>query len=170
MILEPRKIESVTASTCFPLCLPWNDGTECHDLSFLNVGFLSHLFHSPLSPSSKGSLFPLHFVLEQYYLHTWGCWYFSWQSWFQLVIYPAPGFWMMYSAHMLNKQGNNIQPCCTPFPVVNPCPSCSLSGSNCCFLTCIQVSQETGKVVWYSYLFKNFPQSSVNHYFYVMIL
>ena len=34
---------------------------------------------------------------------------------------------------------------------------CSVSGSNCCFLTCIQVSQEAGKVVWYSHLFKNFP-------------
>ena len=30
--------------------------------------------------------------------------------------------------------------------------------SICCFLTCIQISQETGKVVWYSYLLKNFPQ------------
>ena len=33
--------------------------------------------------------------------------------------------------------------------------SLSVSGSNCCFLTCIQVSQEAGKVVWYSQLFKN---------------
>ena len=32
-----------------------------------------------------------------------------------------------------------------------------MSGSNCCFLACIQVSQEVGKVVWYSHLFKNFP-------------
>ena len=31
-------------------------------------------------------------------------------------------------------------------------------GSNCCFLTCIQVSQEAGKVVWCSHLFKNFSQ------------
>ena len=30
--------------------------------------------------------------------------------------------------------------------------------ANCCFLTQIQVSQEKGKVVWYSHLFKNFPQ------------
>ena len=36
---------------------------------------------------------------------------------------------------------------------------CSMSSSNCCFLTCIQVSQEAGQVVWYSYLLKNFPQS-----------
>ena len=38
---------------------------------------------------------------------------------------------------------------------------CSMSGSNCCFLTCIQVSQEAGQVVWYSHLFKNFPQFAV---------
>ncbi|KAB0386297.1 hypothetical protein FD755_001253, partial [Muntiacus reevesi] len=33
----------------------------------------------------------------------------------------------------------------------------SVSSSNCCFLTCIQVSQEAGQVVWYSHLFQNFP-------------
>ena len=33
---------------------------------------------------------------------------------------------------------------------------CSMSSSNCCLLTYIQVSQETGKVVWYFHLFKNF--------------
>ena len=38
-----------------------------------------------------------------------------------------------------------------------------MSGSNCCFLTCIQVSQVAGKVVWYSHLFKNFPQFVVIH-------
>ena len=31
-------------------------------------------------------------------------------------------------------------------------------GSNCCFLTCIQISQEAGQVVWYSHLLKNFLQ------------
>ena len=35
---------------------------------------------------------------------------------------------------------------------------CSMSGSNCCFLTCIQTSQEADKVVWYSHLLENFPQ------------
>ena len=40
---------------------------------------------------------------------------------------------------------------------------CSMSSSNCCFLTCIQVSQETGQVVWYSHLFQNFPQFIVLH-------
>src|SRR5574342_251503 len=33
-----------------------------------------------------------------------------------------------------------------------------MSSSNCCFLTCIQISQEAGQVVWYSHLLKNFPQ------------
>ena len=33
-----------------------------------------------------------------------------------------------------------------------------MSGFNCCLLTCILVPQESGQVVWYSHLFKNFPQ------------
>ena len=40
---------------------------------------------------------------------------------------------------------------------------CSMSSSNCCFLTCIQVSQEAGRLVWYSHLFQNFPQFIVIH-------
>ena len=35
-------------------------------------------------------------------------------------------------------------------------PVCSMSSSNCCFLTCIQISQEAGQGVWYSHLFLNF--------------
>ena len=38
-----------------------------------------------------------------------------------------------------------------------------MSGSNCFFLTCTQVSQEAGKVVWYSHLFKNIPKFVVIH-------
>ena len=38
-----------------------------------------------------------------------------------------------------------------------------MSGSNCCFLICIQISQEAGKVIWYSHLLKNFPQFIVIH-------
>ena len=46
----------------------------------------------------------------------------------------------------------NLEPVC-----------CYMSGSNYCFLTCIQISQEAGKVVWYSHLLKNFPQFVVTH-------
>ena len=38
-----------------------------------------------------------------------------------------------------------------------------MSSSNCYFLTCIQSSQEAGNVVWYSHLYKNFPQFVVIH-------
>ena len=43
------------------------------------------------------------------------------------------------------------------FPNLEPV-CCSTSCSDYCFLTCIWISQETGKVVWYPHLFQNFPQ------------
>ena len=46
----------------------------------------------------------------------------------------------------------NLEPVC-----------CSMSSSNCCFLTSVQVSQEAGQVVWDSHLFRNFPQFIVIH-------
>ena len=152
MILELKKIKSLMFPL-FPNYLPWSDGTRYHDLSFLNVEFQDSFFIFPLFLSSRASSVPLHFwPLLWYHLHIWGCWYFSQWSWLLLVIHSAH---MMYSAHKLNKQGDNIQPWCSPFPVWNQ--SIVSSSSNCCFLTGIQVSQEAGKEVWYSHLFKNFP-------------
>ena len=40
---------------------------------------------------------------------------------------------------------------------------CLMSSSNCCFLTCIQISQREDQVVWYSHLFQNLPQLIVIH-------
>ena len=40
---------------------------------------------------------------------------------------------------------------------------CSMSSSDCCFLTCMQIFHEVGHVVWYSHLFQNFPQFVVIH-------
>ena len=55
-----------------------------------------------------------------------------------------------------------IQPWHTPFPILNqsiiPCPVLTAAS-----WTCIQVSQETGKVVWYYHLLKNFSQCVVIH-------
>ena len=48
------------------------------------------------------------------------------------------------------------------FPKLEPV-HCFMSGSNCYFLTCIQISQEEGKVVWHSHLLKNFPQFVLIH-------
>ena len=69
----------------------------------------------------------------------------------------SPVFLMMFSAYKLNKQGDSIQPWHIPFPIWNQ------SVFPCSFLTCIQVSQEAGQVVWYSQLFQNFPEFIVIH-------
>ena len=75
----------------------------------------------------------------------------------------SPVFLMMYSSYNLHRQGDSIQPWHTPFPIWNHCVCCSMSSSNCCFLTCIQISQEAAQVVWYSHLFQNFPEFVVIH-------
>ena len=87
VILEPKNVKSVCFHF-FHIYLPWSNGTRCHDLSFSNIEYLSQLFNSPLSFSSRGSLVPLHILpLEWYHLHLWGCWYFSQQSWLLLKSY-----------------------------------------------------------------------------------
>ena len=48
------------------------------------------------------------------------------------------------------------------FPDLEPV-CCPMSSSNCCFLTCIQISQKAGHVIWHSHLLKNFPQFIVIH-------
>ena len=50
----------------------------------------------------------------------------------------------------------------TPFPVWNQSIVPHLV-VNCYFLTCIQISQETGQVLWYYHLLKNFAQCVVIH-------
>ena len=64
-------------------------------------------------------------------------------------------FLMMYSAYKLNKQGDSTA---LTYSSNQEPVHCSMSSSICCFLIYIQISQEAGKVVWYSHLFKNFPQ------------
>ena len=65
-------------------------------------------------------------------------------------------FCMIYSAYKFNKQGD-----ITVYSLVILLPNfelvhCSMSGSYCCFLTYLQVSQETDNVMWFSHLLKNF--------------
>ena len=92
VILSPRN-EVCHCFHCFPIYLPWSDGTGCHDLNYLNVKFKGSFFHCPLSPLSRGSLVLLHFLpLEWYHLHIWGYLYVSRQFWFQLMLPPAQHF------------------------------------------------------------------------------
>ena len=68
---------------------------------------------------------------------------------------------MMYSAYKLNKQGDNTQPWCTPWAVRNqsivPCLVQNIVSSPAYMFL------RRGKVVWYSHIFKNFPQFAVIH-------
>ena len=75
---------------------------------------------------------------------------------------PSLAFLMICSAYRLNKQVT------ADSPVILLSQSwtnqlCSIQGSNCCFLTHIQVPQEVGKMVWYSHLSKSFPQCVMIH-------
>ena len=140
----------------------------CHEVMgpdamiFFERWVLSQLLNSPLSPSSRNCFVPLHFLpLEWYRLHN------TLLIFLLAILIPACAssslaFRMMYSVYKLNKQGDNIQPWLNSFPNLEPVCH-SMSGSNCCFLTCIQISQEAGKVVWYSHLFKIFLQFVVIH-------
>ena len=65
----------------------------------------------------------------------------------------SPTFCMMYSVWKLNRQGYSFDVLLSQFGT-------SLL-FHVQFLTCIQVSQEAGKVVWYSHLYKNFPKCVV---------
>ena len=71
-------------------------------------------------------------------------------------------FCMMYTAYKLKKAG--WQHTALMYSFVNLEPVlCSMSGSNRCFLTCIQISQEAGKVVCHSHVFKTFPVCCLPH-------
>ena len=111
---------------CFPIYLPWSDGLDAMILVFWMLSF------KPTFPLSSFTFIKRHFspsslsairVVSSAYLRL-------------LIFLPAilipvcasssPAFLMMYSAYKLNKQGDNIQPWRTPFPIWNqsvvPCP------------------------------------------------
>ena len=111
---------------CFPIYFPWSDGTRCHDLSFLNVEFkptfslssftvIKRLFSSfSLSAIRVGSFAHLRLLIFLLAILILAC------------ASSSPAFLMLYSAYKLNKQGENTQAWCTPFPIWNqsvvPCP------------------------------------------------
>ena len=107
----------------FPIYLPLSDGTGYHDLSLLNV-VLSQLFQSLLSPSSRGSLVPLHSLppsvirvvssaLSEFVDISAGNLDSSLQFTQTGISHDA------LCTQKLNKQGDNIHPHCTPFPIWN---------------------------------------------------
>ena len=116
---------------CFPIYLPWSDGTRCHDCSFLNIElkpiFSLSFFIFIKSLFSSSSLSAVR-VVSSAYLRL--------LIFLSAILIPActsssPAFLMMYSTYKLNKQGDNIQPWCTPFPIWNqsvvPCPALTVA-------------------------------------------
>ena len=92
MILEPEKLKSFTVSI-FPPSICREVMGQDTMISIFSMLSFNQLFHSLLSPSSRGSLVSLHFLpLGWCHLHIRGCWHFSWPSWLQLVIKPAQHF------------------------------------------------------------------------------
>ena len=149
---------------CFPIYLPLSEGTRCHDLCFLNVEFKPTFSLSSFSFIKRLFSSSLLSAIRLVSSDIWGYWYFSLQVSIPACASSSLAFCIMYSAYKLNKQGDNIHwlyiDWYTPFPIWNqsfvPCWVCY-------FLTCTQISQEEGKVVWYSHLSKNFPQFFVIH-------
>jgi len=155
VILEPPKIKSDTVSTVSPSICHEMMGLDAMILVFINVGFEANFSLSSLTfikrPFSSSSLSAIRLVSSAY---------LRLLIFLPAILIPAcassiPAFLMMYSAYKLNKQGDNIQPWRTPFPIRNqsvvPCP------------VLIQISQEAGQVMWYSHLFQNFPQFVAIH-------
>ena len=125
VILEPPQNKVYHCLLCFPIYLSWSDGTGCHDLHFWMLSFkpafsLSSFTFIKMLFSS--SLSALRVVLSAY---------LRLLIFLPAILIPAcasssPAFHMIYSSYNLNKQGDNIQPWRTPFPIWNrpvvPCP------------------------------------------------
>ena len=165
----------------FPIYLPWSNGNRCHDLCFWMLSFkpafslssftfIKRLFSSSLLSAIR--------EISSAYLKL--------LIFLPTVLIPACAssslaFCMMYSSlagysplqrighswgtnththtltlhrvYIIMRQYTALMYSFTSFEPVH----FSMSSSNCCFLTCIHFSQETGKVVWQSHLLKNFP-------------
>ena len=126
MILKPKEMKSAIVSTVPPFICHEVMGLDAMILVFWMLSFKrtfslsSYTFIKRLFSSSSLSAIR---VVSSAYLRL--------LIFLPEILIPAcasssPAFLMMYSAYQLNKQGDNIQPWCTPFPIWNqsivPCP------------------------------------------------
>ena len=96
--------------------LSWSVRTSCHNLSFFNIEFQANFFTLLFSPSSRGSLVPAIRVLSSAFLRL--------LIFLLAILIPScasssSAFCMRYSEYKLNKQGDNIQPWHSPYPIWN---------------------------------------------------
>ena len=118
------------------------------------------LFHSPLSPSSRGSLVLLHSLPLSGIICMFEI--IDILSEFQIPFCDHLAVLHHVICIKVKQVGQPYTALTNSFPDFGPV-CCCMSSSNCCFLTCIQVSQEASNVVWCSHLQKNFPQFVVIH-------
>ena len=116
---------------CFPVYLPWSDGTKCHDLHFVNVEFKPDV-----------SLSSFTFIKRLFSISSCSATRVVSSAYLRLLIFlPATmipvcassswTFCRMWSAYNLNKQGDSIQPLITPFLIWNqsavPCSALTVA-------------------------------------------
>ena len=126
VIFEPKKIKSVTVSIVYP--------SICHEVRWLDAMILVFWmlsFKPTFSLSSFTFIKKLFIFLSVSAIRVVSSAYLRLLIFLPTILIPAcasssPAFLMMYSAYKLNKQGDNILPWCTPFPIWNqsvvPCP------------------------------------------------
>ena len=154
MILDPRKIKSLTISIVSPSI--WHKVMELDAmiLAFCMLSFKqTFLFYSFTFNKwiISSSLLSAITVVSSAYLRL--------LIFLLTMLLPACAssslaFHIMYSSYKLNRV--TIYSRMWSFSYLE-LVCCSMSSSNCCFLTCTQISQEAGQLVWYSHLLKNFP-------------
>ena len=119
VILEPKKIKSVTVSIVSPSICHELIGPDVMILVFWMLSF-KPAFSLSSSTFSKGfftsSSLSAIMLVSSAYLRL--------LVFLLAILIPAcasssPAFRVMYSAYKLNKQGDDIQPWCTPFPIWN---------------------------------------------------
>ena len=139
VILELQNIKSLTVSIVSP--------SICHEVMRPDAMILVFWM---LSFQPTSSLFSFTFIKRFFSSYLLSAIRVVSSAYLRLLIFhlamlisacasSSPAFLMMYSAYKLNKQGDNILPWLTPFPIWEP--ACfSISRSKCWFLTCVQIS------------------------------
>ena len=116
VILESRKIKSVTVFIVSPSICHEVMGPDAMTFVFWMLSW-SQLFRSPLSSLSRDSLVPFHFFCQKGAVIYISEFVDISPGSFDSSLWSSPAFRMIYSAYKLNKQGDNIQPWCIPFPI-----------------------------------------------------
>ena len=126
VIFEPKKIKSLTVDIVSP--------SICHEMMGLNALILIFWmlsFKPTFSLSSFTFIKRLFSSSLLFDIRVVSSAYLRLLTFLPAILIPACAssslaFHMMYSVYKLNKQGNNIQLWCTPFPIWNqsvvPCP------------------------------------------------